>query len=344
MENSIQGMKRWVRRRLRRVVQKSPDRNHVRRALAILHLREGLSVSAVAERLCAARSSVQYWKYLYETEGESGLVPARRGRRESTVNEAVVSCVRQLLESTPRAHGYLRSRWSSELLAQALKRQLGIAIHASTVRRLLPRLGFGWRRARPTLYKRDHYKQQKLQAIDRALARRRTDTAVFYVDEADVDLNPRIGFGWRRRGHQEAVPTPGQNEKRYLAGALHAHTGKLVWVEGPSKNSALFLRLLEALRRSYRCLQRIVVILDNYRIHKSRRVLEWLQENPKFQLLFQPAYHPWVNRIERLWKALHDTVTRNHRYPNMKGLMAGVRRFMDVVQPFPGAGHALATL
>ena len=51
-------------------------------------------------------------------------------------------------------------------------------------------------------------------------------TEVFYVDEADVDLNPRIGSGWMRRGQQTAVPTPGQNQKHYIGGALHAHTGQ----------------------------------------------------------------------------------------------------------------------
>ncbi|MGE0383517.1 MAG: IS630 family transposase, partial [Gammaproteobacteria bacterium] len=68
----------------------------------------------------------------------------------------------------------------------------------------------------------------------------------------------------------------------------------------------------------------------------------WLAKHPKVQLLFQPAYHPWVNRIERLWKALHDTVTRNHRHSTMDKLMQAVRRFLRVCQPFPGSPHGLA--
>ncbi len=50
-------------------------------------------------------------------------------------------------------------------------------------------------------------------------------TEVFYVAEAAVDLNPRIGSSWMGCGEQTTVPTPGQNQKHYLAGALHAHTG-----------------------------------------------------------------------------------------------------------------------
>jgi len=105
----------------------------------------------------------------------------------------------------------------------------------------------------------------------------------------------------------------------------------------------LFIHLLYTLKRTYRRARRIVLIVDNYRPHKSDITRRWLRNNPKFRLLFQPTYHPWVNRIERIWKALHDTVTRNHRYQTMGELMTAVRRFLVVCQPFPGNNHALAT-
>jgi transposase len=169
-------------------------------------------------------------------------------------------------------------------------------------------------------------------------------TAVFFLDEADIDFNPRIGYGWRERGRQEAIPTPGQNQKHYVAGALHARTGRLAWVEYHRKNSVLFLKMLVELRKRYRRAQRIVLILDNYKIHKSHLVERWLQNNPKFELLFQPVYHPWVNEIERLWKTMHDTVTRNHRCRSMTELCQHIIRFFDVVQPFPGNRHGVAQL
>ena len=77
-----------------------------------------------------------------------------------------------------------------------------------------------------------------------------------------VELSPRE-FGYLR-------PTPGQNKKRYLAGAVNADTGELVVAKGDRKNSLLFLKLLEKLKRKYAYANRIYVILDNYRIHHSR--------------------------------------------------------------------------
>jgi transposase len=57
------------------------------------------------------------------------------------------------------------------------------------------------------------------------------------VDEVDIHLNPKIGLDWMLQGQQKQAVTPGQNQKRYLAGALDARTGQLTWVEGPRKTS-----------------------------------------------------------------------------------------------------------
>ena len=48
----------------------------------------------------------------------------------------------------------------------------------------------------------------------------------------------------------------------------------------------------------------------------------------KFELHFLPPYCPDHNRIERIWKDLHDNVTRNHRCTTMDELMAEVRSYL----------------
>ncbi|SQK77683.1 IS630 transposase [Escherichia coli] len=63
-------------------------------------------------------------------------------------------------------------------------------------------------------------------AIDRTLASCSAEPPVFYEDEVDIHLNLKISADWQLRGQQKRVVTPGQNEKYYLAGALHSGTGK----------------------------------------------------------------------------------------------------------------------
>ena len=64
--------------------------------------------------------------------------------------------------------------------------------------------------------------------IDAALARCDADNPVFYEDEVDIDLNPKLGADWMFRAQQKRVVTPGQNAKHYLAGVLHAGNGRVL--------------------------------------------------------------------------------------------------------------------
>jgi transposase len=164
---------------------------------------------------------------------------------------------------------------------------------------------------------------------------------VFYVDEADIDLNPRIGTTYMRLGEQLVVLTPGKNVKRYVAGALNARSGKVVHVVAERKNSELFLALVDALRRAYRRARRIHLVLDNFIIHKSKRTLRHLARlGGRIVLHFLPPYSPESNVIERLWKQLHDHVTRNHAHRAIECL-----REVDVREAMVGEqlGGARAT-
>ena len=133
MKHSVIEMTRAVRRRLERVVRKSREKDHARRALAVLHLWETQgNVAEVAHRVRAARSSVYRWLSLYETYGEDGLRPQTRGRSDWKATEAVLSMLETIVREAPRELGYLRSRWSSQLLAIELESRSGVEVHATT--------------------------------------------------------------------------------------------------------------------------------------------------------------------------------------------------------------------
>ncbi len=102
---------------------------------------------------------------------------------------------------------------------------------------------------------------------------------MFYEDEVDIHLNPKLGADWMLRGKQKKVVTPGQNRKHYIAGALHAGIGNVTYVASDSKDTDLFLSLLKTLKRTYRRAKSITLILDNYIIHKSKKAQRWLASN-----------------------------------------------------------------
>jgi len=126
------------------------------------------------------------------------------------------------------------------------------------------------------------------------------------------------------------VLTPGKNQKAFIAGAYDPRTGRIVCVDGDRKAVWLFLNLLRALLQVYRSARRIHVILDNYTIHKSRAVVAFLRTiGEKILLHFLPPYCPEENRIERLWRDVHDNVTRNHRCKTLQDLLDQVYLYLD---------------
>ncbi len=101
-------------------------------------------------------------------------------------------------------------------------------------------------------YNSDPHKEEKMAEISTVVATCSQVLPVFYEDEVDIHLNPKTGADWKLHGQQKRLATPGQNEKYYLAGTLHSGTGRVSYVGGNSKSSALFISLLKHLKESYR--------------------------------------------------------------------------------------------
>ena len=76
-----------------------------------------------------------------------------------------------------------------------------------------------------------------------------------------------------------------------------------------------------------------IIILDNYSIHSSHRTRIALASlGDKVRLHFLTPYCPDHNRIERVWRDLHDNITRNHRCRTMNELMKEVRAYLQTRQ------------
>lgn len=231
---------------------------------------------------------------------------------------------------TPEDFGYFRRRWSCETLAEVLAWESGVRVSAETVRRALHRLGYVWRRPRPVVGPEDPDYNAKLAAIHQLLTTLPADETAVFQDEVDIHLNPKIGSCWMKRGEQAEVVTPGNNQKRHLAGSLVWRTGTLVVSPaGTRRNAELFVAHLDDLRCRFRSVRRIHVICDNAAFHKSRLVQAYLHEwGHRIVLHFLPCYAPETNPIERIWWQLHETLTRNHRCSTIEELLNDVHAWV----------------
>jgi hypothetical protein len=127
----------------------------------------------------------------------------------------------------------------------------------------------------------------------------RAGAALFFADELDINLLPKVGYQWMPKGTQVEVLTPGTNEKRYLAGALDLTTGTITHCVWYRKQTGLFLDLLETLDRTHPAplFTHLTVVADNAKIHKAAKVQQWLAAHPRFEVLYLPTYCPRANPI-----------------------------------------------
>lgn len=87
--------------------------------------------------------------------------------------------------------------------------------------------------------------------------------------------------------------------------------GKIVWKEDEQYNAESFLAFLKQILDAYPT-GKIVMVLDNARIHHAKLLSSFLQENKnRLELVFLPPYSPELNLVEGLWKWLKADVINN---------------------------------
>lgn len=295
-----------------------------RYAHVVLLVADGFSVREVRDLAYASFDLINVALARFRADGVAALNDGGKPRPQAPAWLARVA--EWVSTKTPEDFGYFRTRWSCETLAHVLAWHADVHTSAETVRRGLKRLGFVWRRPRPVVGPRDPDYARTMRRLRAFLAALPHNEVAVFQDEVDVHLNPKIGSMWMPKGDQAEVRTPGNNEKRHLAGSLVWRTGTLI-VSPPSRgrNAELFIAHLDELRRRLRGYTKVHVICDNAAFHRSKKVWEYLKAwGHRVVLHFLPRYAPETNPIERVWWRLHEDLTRNHRCKTIDELLDNV--------------------
>jgi putative transposase len=321
-----------IKSRLARRARRCRDALLRTRYLIVLHAADGQSGRAIAAALKCANSHVSRTLDRWEALGEAGLIDRREDNGNAKADDAYVALLRWILAGTPQDHFYRRPTWTKGMLIETARKYGGVSVSKTTMGRVLKRIGARRGRAKPVApcpwsKRRKNKRMKMIRALIDTLP---PDQAAVWEDEADIDLNPRIGADWTLSGDQRLVMTPGKNVKRYFAACLDAKSDRVMWVRSEKKNSRLFIAMLQKLLKTYADKKLIHVILDNYCIHSSRQTQAWLAEHgQRLRLHFLPPYSPDDNRIERkVWREVHANVTVNHRCADIDELCAEVVTYL----------------
>ena len=316
-----------ARRDLLDHVRRSPEPDVRLRSHILLLLADAHPWATIAAVLFCSTSTISRWQRRFEKDGADAVFGRPRGRK-SGIHIWATLVVQWVLTFSPTSFRFARSRWSCGAVAVVLREDFRVTVGRETVRRWLREADLVWRRPRPTIRPKDPDREKKLRALRALLKGLPADETAVFMDEVDVNLNPKVGCQWMKRGQQSGVETPGNNQKRYLAGSVHWRTGRVILTEGKPKegrSAALFLRHLDDLRRAFRHYRVIHVLCDNAGTHTaegSKLVRAYLKAwGHRVTVHYLPKYSPDTNPIERVWWRLHEAVTRNHRCQTMQELL-----------------------
>jgi len=264
---------------------------------------------------------------------EALMVDERRNNGNPKVDDAFRKALRRILLKSPTDFGWQRTTWTRELLAKHMGCAGFPEVSVATMGRALCALGARLRSPKPFVMcpwtrKRREDRIAELRALAATCC---WCEPVYWEDEVDIHLNPKIGRDWTLPTKRRYVRTPGKNVKHYVAGALHAKTNALVCVDGDQKASWLFCNLARELCRRQPRARLIHLIIDNYIIDDSKITRRVLTDELRWKVVLHPLppYCPDANRIERVWLDLHANVTRNHRCKTINALMESVWSFID---------------
>jgi len=195
-------------------------------------------------------------------------------------------------------------------LLPRVQHEFGVSVCLATLRRVLRRAGYSWKRLRRSLKpQRDAraFTACQGQLAQLRAAEARGELALYYADEVRFSRYAPVPYAWQRRGQ----PPVGLPAERGAGGGYSvlglwrpgaASQPFQGWLSDTAFTAELFVGALDEFSRSVR--QPTVLVLDNASVHRAARVKarqpEWAARG--LHLLFLPPYSPELNRIEVLWR------------------------------------------
>src|SRR5271166_2066748 len=289
----------------RRARSRSLATELVKRAKVILMLANDRSYSEISEKLTCTDRYISTWKLRFKEDRLAGLDSRYRGaayRRRTAQTEA------RILELTRRGPRDGSTHWSSYRLAK----ELGTS--QSTVSRVWRQFGLQPYRSRSYMASNDPEFEEKAADIIGLYLKPPLHAAVFCVDEKSaiqaldrldpiLPLSPgraeRHGFEYYRHGTLS------------LYSALNTQTGEVLAKTTARHTSEEFVDFLAQIVDSQPAKRQIHVIADNLSAHKTKKVFEFLAENPTVRIHYTPTYSSWLNQVE-IWfsKIQRDVISR----------------------------------
>src|SRR6202040_1154367 len=282
------------------VANRNSPQKHVWRAKIVLLTADAHGTAEIMRATGKAKTVIWRWQERFQDEGAAGLWrdktrPSRIPPLGPEVAERVVALT--LAGPPPTA-----SHWTGSAMAKAA----GISV--SSVQRIWRAHGL-----RPHLVRR--FKLSN----DPQFAAKLREIVGLYVNPPDhaivlsVDEKSQIQALDRTQ--------PGLPMKKGRAGTI-THDYKRHGV------TTLFAEL-DVLEGKVPKMKAGHIIVDNYATHKHPKVLEWIENHPRFVFHFTPTSTSWLNAVESFFAKLTKKRLKRGVFRSLQELKDAIHRFLD---------------
>ena len=301
----------------------SADAQEVIRKRAVKALEKGKKEREVCELFGVSRVALYKWKTAYKKGGLKALNKKKKGRPEESgklKGWQSSYVVRAITDKCPDQLKLPWGLWTRDCVRELIKVKFDIELSISSVSRLLKKWGFTPQKPIRRAYERNPKVISKwmTETYPKIHAQSKKEKAVIHWgDEMGVKNTDQVGRSFSRKGQ---TPVVSSTTKRFKCNMISTvtnsgHSRFMIFEE--SFTIDVFLHFLRKL--TYKQDQRIFLILDNHRVHHSKKVQKWLEKySDRIELFFLPPYAPELNPDELLnqtikQKLKHRPVSRNQK-------------------------------
>ncbi len=280
---------------------------------AVVLVLKGYPYAEVSEIIGRSIATVSHYIQAYRHGGLAALEPRHSpGRTHRLTAEQEQTVAEVVTHQTPQDVGFpAEMNGTAPLVRRFIRNRCGVMFSERGVRHLLYRLGFACTRPTYTLAKADPEKQAAFREASEGQRQRllRGDVDRILFEDAsmirDYQAIQRTGFP---KGQQKVIPTYGKHWGDKLLGTLDYESGEILCRHATQYDAAEFLKFLQQIVDHYPK-DRIVLILDNARIHHAKLIQPFLADHrDTLTLMFLPPYSPQLNPIDGLWGWMKCTV------------------------------------
>lgn len=306
------------------VANRNSPQKHVWRAKIVLLTAGGHGTAEIMRATGKAKTVIWRWQERFSEEGVAGLW--RDKTRPSRIRPLSPEVAERVVALTLAGPPPTASHWTGAAMAKAA----GISV--SSVQRIWRTHGL-----RPHLIRRfklsnDPQFAAKLKEIVGLYVNPPDHAIVLSVDEkSQIQALDRTQPGLPMKKGRAGTMT--HDYKRHgvttLFAALNVLDGKVIGQCMKHHRHQEFIRFLNVIDAKVAKKKTVHVIVDNYSAHKHPKVLEWIENHPRFVFHFTPTSASWLNAVESFFAKLTKKRLKRGVFCSLQELKDAIHRFFD---------------